>query len=194
MSPDREPLAAAQVALLEQQLLFAQVQFDALSYASPAHKVVDLASRLARLQARIDELAAELARARQIVPGRVEWSQEAIEHVVRWTYPGLGDSVQPVAVLITDADSHYVDASQAAVALLGYSVDELRKRSVADVVAWQREWTADEWSRYKVEGEWKGPVDLRRNDGTVIRVHAHAKTVESSGGTVYISVLTASEG
>ncbi len=96
----------------------------------------------------------------------------------------------PAAVLVADADSHYIDASPAAVALLGYSVEELRQRTVADVVAWSREWTADEWARYRADGEWTGAVELRRKDGTVIRVRSYAKTVKTRSGSVYLAVLT----
>jgi hypothetical protein len=43
---------------IEQQLTFARMQFDHLSLTGPAHKMRDLAQRLARLQQRILALEA----------------------------------------------------------------------------------------------------------------------------------------
>ncbi len=193
MASDRKALAAAEIELLEEQLFFARVQFDEVSRAAPSHKSATLASRLADLQTRILVLEGILTRAQQNFPGPVAWSEETLERVVRWSYPWIDPTIPTPAVLLADADSHYVGANDAAVALLGYSVDELRERSVADVVAWQREWTKAEWARFRADGEWTGPVELRRKDGARIRVRAHSKIIRSRHGAVYVSVLTGAE-
>jgi PAS domain S-box-containing protein len=131
------------------------------------------------------------ARLMERVASHDEWSGEAIQRMVRWAYPEYEPQViAPAAVLVADAESHYVDANRAAVLLLGYTVEALRQKTVADVVAYQPEWTAKEWARYQAEGEWVGVVTLRRKDGTTVRVQAQAKAVRVSSGPVYLSVLT----
>ncbi|MBV9121570.1 MAG: response regulator [Chloroflexi bacterium] len=133
-----------------------------------------------------------LASQRQIalVKGTAAWSDQAIERMVRWAYPELEPTTDtPHAVLVADADSRYLDANRAAVQLLGFTVEELRELSVADIVSYERQWTAEEWSRYRVEGEWSGKVELRRKDGTRVSVQALAKTVDMPVGSVHISVL-----
>lgn len=93
-------------------------------------------------------------------------------------------------VLVADEQSRYVDANTAACALLGYSLPELLKLQVADVVATSPAWTQAEYSRYIQEGQWRGSVDVRRKNGEVLSVTATARILPlPDGRQAYLSVL-----
>lgn len=95
------------------------------------------------------------------------------------------------AVLVADENMRYLDANRAAVELLGWSVEDLREHTVADVVAAEREWTEDEYERFVRDGRWQGEVLLRSKMGTVT-ADANASTVVGPRGKkVFISVIRA---
>lgn len=102
----------------------------------------------------------------------------------RTLFEGVADTI-----LVADAQGHYVDANPAATELLGYTRDQLLKMGVEDIVAAGSAWTAEEYERYKAEGMWRGELEVRRDDGTLIPVEARAVVVEHPDGTVYLSVL-----
>ena len=95
------------------------------------------------------------------------------------------------AVLVADEDMRYLDANPAAVELLGCSVDDLRERTVADVVVAQREWTEDEYERFVRDGRWQGEVLLRSRMGTVTADADASTVVGPRGEKVFISVIRA---
>lgn len=100
-------------------------------------------------------------------------------------FDGLGEPV-----LVADDQSHYVDANRAACVLLGYSLPELLKLQVADVVASSPAWTQAEYARYIQEGQWHGSVDVRRKNGEVVSVTATARILPlPDGHQAYLSVL-----
>lgn len=69
------------------------------------------------------------------------------------------------AILIADDSGCYVDANPAAVHLLGYSLEELRGMTVADIAA--PEAARPRWQAFEREGVQRGEIDLRSRDGTV---------------------------
>ena len=92
-------------------------------------------------------------------------------------------------VLVADATSRLVDASSAALRALGMSVEELRGRSVGDIVAQSAEWTQAEWQRYREAGRWEGAVTLRHVDGSALDANATAEILEAAGTEWHISRL-----
>jgi PAS domain S-box-containing protein len=98
------------------------------------------------------------------------------------------------AVLVTDADGHYVEANLAAVTLLGYTRAELLSMSVTDVTAHPRDWSEAEFERLSRDGYWRGTVDLRRKDGSLVHVEARASTLETTEGRWGVAVLRESDG
>jgi PAS domain S-box-containing protein len=98
------------------------------------------------------------------------------------------------AVLVTDADGHYVEANLAAVTLLGYTRAELLSMSVTDVTAHPRDWSEAEFERLSRDGYWRGTVDLRRKDGSHVHVEARASTLETTEGRWGVAVLRESDG
>jgi PAS domain-containing protein len=93
-------------------------------------------------------------------------------------------SVGRPGVLIADDEMRYVDASSTILTTLGYSKDELIRLSVSDVVAADVPWTAQEYDRFLAEGTWQGDVELRRSDGTTLRVNSSARSLGTSDGRV----------
>lgn len=94
------------------------------------------------------------------------------------------------AILVADGIGRYLDANQAAAALLGYRREELLSMRVADVVAPGVGWAAAEYGRFLQEGTWTGELELLRRDGRVVPVEAHATIVQRpEGEPVYLSVI-----
>ena len=93
------------------------------------------------------------------------------------------------AVLVADSEGHYVEANLAAATMLDYSRAELLSLSVYDLTADPPEWSESEFTRFSKEGYWRGMVDLRRKDGTLVRVEARASVLETSEGRWGIAVL-----
>lgn len=109
-------------------------------------------------------------------------------HVAEARYRGVFSGVAD-AILIADAEAHYLDANPAAEALLGYSRAELIEMSVPDVVAEESSWTKDEYARLQADGSWRGELELRRKDGTMVPVEARATVVDLPAGKVYLSAI-----
>lgn len=93
-------------------------------------------------------------------------------------------------VLVADASSRFVDASEAILRALDLSRAELRRRSVADIVAYDSEWTEAEWARYREHGSSEGQVDLRRRDGTRLPALARAEIIGREPRRWHVSRLT----
>lgn len=93
-------------------------------------------------------------------------------------------------VLVADADGRLIDASTAALTVLGVTEHELADRSVADIVAANREWTDAEWARYVSDGSWSGDVVLRAVDGRELPAVASAEVVRLAGQSWHLSRLT----
>jgi PAS domain S-box-containing protein len=93
------------------------------------------------------------------------------------------------AVLVADADGQYVEANLAAANLLDYTRAELLTMSVTDVTAQPVDWFAEGFARFSKEGYWRGMVDLRRKDGSLVHVEARASVLETAEGRWGIAVL-----
>lgn len=93
------------------------------------------------------------------------------------------------AILLADEDGRYVDANPAATELLGYPRDELLSMRIADVVSAESGWTEQEFRRFLEQGDWRGEVDLRCKDGSLVHVEALASTIEMESGPLYVSAL-----
>ncbi len=89
------------------------------------------------------------------------------------------------AILITDERGQYIDANPATVALVGYSVDELRQLRVGDLTA-NRHTPFALRAHSLPSGAWRGELELRRKDGTVVPVEGWITTVDSPTGTLHI--------
>jgi PAS domain S-box-containing protein len=93
------------------------------------------------------------------------------------------------AVLVADEASRYLDVNQAASDLLGYPREELLSMHVRDVVVNGPDWMDAEYTRFVEEGSWRGELDLRRKDGTIVPVEARATKAALTDRVVFISTL-----
>jgi PAS domain S-box-containing protein len=109
---------------------------------------------------------------------------ELAEAAYRVLFDGAAD-----AILVADDGGRYVDANEAALALIGYSRDELRQMHVHDLVALGPAWAEKEYERFKAAGSWRDELEVRRKDGTLVTVEAHATRVDLPAGPVFISVM-----
>jgi PAS domain S-box-containing protein len=100
----------------------------------------------------------------------------------------------PDAVLLADEDLRFIHANPAAAELFGYEMGELVGRRIVDVVAASEQWTEAEVGRVNAEGSWRGRVEGRRKDGTVVLIETVARTIEVDGRTLYLSTHRAVAG
>ena len=92
-------------------------------------------------------------------------------------------------ILIADADRRYVDANEAACDLLGYGRHQLLRMHIDDVVVQGSAWSDGEFARLTQTGGWRGDLELRRRDGSIVLVEARTSTLDLPEGRRYISVL-----
>jgi PAS domain S-box-containing protein len=95
----------------------------------------------------------------------------------------------PDAILVTDAECHFIETNVAAVTLLGYSREELSRLSVVDVVASGPSWVRREFARLRREGRWEGEVALRAKNGDLLPVEARAIAFRGQDGPQYVAFL-----
>jgi PAS domain S-box-containing protein len=103
-------------------------------------------------------------------------------------YRSLFES-SPDAVLIADGDGRFVDANTAALRLLGYDRDDLFSLAVPDIAVKGAEWAEGEYARLAREGRWRGEMELRRHDGSVVPVEAWVVVLPSPTGPIFASFL-----
>jgi PAS domain S-box-containing protein len=95
--------------------------------------------------------------------------------------------------MVVDPAGTYVDVNRAALDLLGYEREAIIGMRVDDLGA-----EGAEVSRRRLEqlirgGFWRGPLELRRADGSTIRVFLTASVVQMDDGPRYVAVLRQSE-
>jgi hypothetical protein len=98
-------------------------------------------------------------------------------------------AASPDAILIADEAGHYVEANPAALALLGYTREDLLRLSVGDIVAPGPIWAAEEYARFLQEGMWQGDVELCTKEGRVVPAEVRAVVVPGPEGSFYASFL-----
>lgn len=92
--------------------------------------------------------------------------------------PASLPSTGSTGLLFTDGAGRYTDANRAALAMLGYTLEELRRLRVSDVMDATERATTAEWARYRREGRWAGEtVRLRRKDGGALVAQVHASVI-----------------
>jgi PAS domain S-box-containing protein len=108
---------------------------------------------------------------------------EATEARYRLLFAGTGE-----AIIVIGSDGRYLDANQAASALTGYTVDEIKAMSVGDLSPHRDEILAS-WPELSREQLWQADSELRHRDGTIISVAVLLSCVELPTGHVYVTAL-----
>ena len=98
-------------------------------------------------------------------------------------------SSTPIAALVADDAGYYVAANAPALALTGFSRDELLKRSVADLTAPDDAPVEERlWNSFLRSDHQRGSYALLRKDGATVRVRYDAYAAVAPG--VHLSFLT----
>lgn len=142
----------------------------------------------------VRELASELAEHENVAILPKPFDLDALLDVTRAMIQlASGDRdeilLSDVAVLVADQSGRYVASNANALELLGYTIDELRARSVPDVIELTSERSNDAWERFRAERFWRGRTGVRRRDGTVVDVRVTASIVESGDQSLHVAWL-----
>jgi PAS domain S-box-containing protein len=130
-----------------------------------------------------------LAGARPAPDAPTDASTSASTNLSRDDLRRLTFDAAPDGILVADDDGRYLDANPAATRMLGYTRAELLGMSVSDVVVADRGWTDTTWSAFRMSGDWRGELDLRCKDGTLLTVESHAARIEAGGRGAHVAVL-----
>jgi PAS domain S-box-containing protein len=114
---------------------------------------------------------------------RLHQATLANEKRFRALFDGTAD-----ASLVIDARGGLLEVNPAVVAMTGYPLDDLRTMTVFDLLADRLAGEA-ELARLNREGSWRGELELRRRDGTIVPVEAQSTSVDLPDGRIYISAL-----
>lgn len=115
---------------------------------------------------------------------RLQAQALAAEARYRALFDGISD-----AILVCDGSGRYVDANLAAVALLGYTRDELLRRDREEVVAGAPVPVPAELAELGRDGSGHRELELTRPNGAVVLVEARATAVPLPTGHAYVAVL-----
>ena len=131
-------------------------------------------------------LAEELARraALAIDNARLYAEAQAAEARYRGLFEGVAD-----AILAVDAEGRIRDFNAAASELLGYQREELLGSRLEDLVPPGADGTAVDVLWRPHGGSWRGELELRRKDGSVVPVEARTTVVDLPAGPVSLSVV-----
>jgi PAS domain S-box-containing protein len=112
---------------------------------------------------------------------------ETITRDPHW-YRYLYDAI-PDAVLVVDHRGHYVDANQAASALLGYSVAEFLELHISAVSAHAPAELAEAHAQVIQDGTWAGNGTFRHKDGSLVPIAARVVELITPTATFYVGMF-----
>jgi PAS domain S-box-containing protein len=92
------------------------------------------------------------------------------------------------ALLVSDAEGRLAEVNEAAVALTGYSPEELRAMTTSDLLAGGAS-SEGEFAQLASRGYWRGELELLRKDGSIVPVEAQTTAVDLSDGRIYVSAM-----
>ncbi|MCC6179393.1 MAG: PAS domain S-box protein [Chloroflexi bacterium] len=90
-------------------------------------------------------------------------------------------------IFVTDAHGRFLAANDAVVELLGYAREELRQLFEAGgTIAANPAESEQKMISLRESGRWRGEIELRRTDGTIVPVEAHVRRVDIPGGGIIV--------
>jgi PAS domain S-box-containing protein len=107
----------------------------------------------------------------------------ASEERFRALFEGTAD-----ASVVVDAGGRLVEVNEAAVAMTGYTPDELRAMTVFDLLTDRASMEA-ELARLVRDGFLRAELEIRRKDGTSVPIEAQTTAVELPNGRIYIAAM-----
>jgi two-component system, OmpR family, phosphate regulon sensor histidine kinase PhoR len=131
------------------------------------------------------ELAEELARrcAMAILNAHLYQESQSAEARYSALFEGSAD-----AIIVSDEKGQIIDANPAALDLLGYSREELLavRGGSGQLVAGGSGFSLAELARLHADGFWRGEMEMRRKDGTVVPVDSVVRRIELPTDAVYM--------
>jgi PAS domain S-box-containing protein len=112
---------------------------------------------------------------------------QAVPSDPHW-YRSLYDAL-PDAVLVVDHHGRYVDANQAATALLGYTRDEFLALHISAVATVELTELTKAREYVIQEGTWVGEGALRHKDGSHVPIAARVVELITPTATFYLGVF-----
>ena len=96
----------------------------------------------------------------------------------------------PDAIVVAGFDGRLVEANAAALALLGYTAEELPRLWIQDILRPSPEWSIAEALRLLGEqGLWQGEADIITRSGELVPTASHTFTLEGSAPPMLVSFL-----
>ena len=92
-------------------------------------------------------------------------------------------------IFVTNSEGRILDANSAALALLGYTRAEFLELHVRDILLREHAERAAEFTRPRRDGVWRGELQLRRNDGSVVWTETRSVQVDLPEGTRYFGTF-----
>jgi PAS domain S-box-containing protein len=89
---------------------------------------------------------------------------------------------------VVDDAGGVIEVNEAAVAMTGYPLEELRDMTVFDLVA-DRAVGEVEFAQLAREGSWRGELELRHKDGSTVPIEAQATAVNLPDGRIYVAAM-----
>ena len=101
----------------------------------------------------------------------------------------LGEAIfhGPVAVLVADERGRYVAVNEPALALLGYTRDELLELTITDIARYPE--AKAEFGRLRKRGTGSGRTTLTRKDGQTVEVGYRSGVTKVAHMQVWVSVM-----
>jgi len=114
---------------------------------------------------------------------RLHEATQANEVRFRALFEGTAD-----ASCLVNADGGLVEVNEAAVAMTGYTADELREMTIFDLLT-DRASVEVELAQLVRDGFRRAELELRRKDGSTVPIEAQTTAVELPGGRIYVSAM-----
>lgn len=129
-------------------------------------------------------LAEDLAHLAALALGNAHLLDEVRAAEVRYRslFEGIGD-----AILVMDEARRIVEANRAASDLLGYTLDELRHRPMATLIA-DDTWHDDMFGQVRATGAGRAEGLLRTKDGRTTPVESTVSTMALPRGALYLAI------
>jgi PAS domain S-box-containing protein len=102
-------------------------------------------------------------------------------------FRGLFEGV-PDAILVVDAEGHFIEANAAACRMLGYDLDTLLAKGLADLFP-SPDVAEGQIERFREAREWRTESELRRRDGAQFPVEIWSRRLDLPTGAIGLSVV-----
>ncbi len=133
-------------------------------------------------------LAEELARrvTTSIVNASIHRDAQSAEARYRGLFEGAAD-----AIAVVDSDGYYIDVNPAMSELTGYSRSELLTFRAGDgqLTSAGPSSARPRFEQIRAEGSFRGEMELRRKNGTIVPVESVIRSIRLPGGTAFINMM-----